>query len=447
MIRPWTAGLLAEASGATVVSDPGGAAGGFAIDSRDCSAGELFVGIPGAQVDGGAYAADVVARGAWGVLVTETHAEAAAAAGGAVLVHADPVAALGAIAADHRARLDCEVIGVTGSSGKTSTKDILTALLAGAGSTVATRGNRNTEIGMPLEILRADGDTDFLVLEMAMRGIGQIAELVRIARPTVGIVVSIGPAHLELLGTIERIAEAKAELIAGLATGSGAVMPSDEPLLDPHRRDDLETLTFGPGGEYQLVGEEDRDLIVSTPDGELRIAVDFSQPHNRTNLLAALAACRHLGVRPPRDLQVEFSSNRGERILLADDILVINDCYNANPSSMSAGLLDLSGEARRRGSRSVAVLGEMLELGPGSSRFHVEVGRSAAESGVGLLVTVGELATGIAEGFGGEAVHFDDAAAAASGLTGLLEAGDTVLVKGSRSVGLDLIAERLQGEG
>lgn len=443
---PWTAERLADASGATVANDSGGSAAGFAIDSREAGPGDLFVGIPGERVDGGSFAAEVIAGGAWGAIVTPDHRDAAALAGGTVLTHPDPVAALGSIAAVHRKTLRCPVIGVTGSSGKTSTKDLLSAVLETSGRVVATRGNRNTEIGMPLEILRADGDTDFLILEMAMRGSGQIAELTRIARPTVGVIVSIGPAHLELLGSIEAIAAAKAELIAGLEPGSLAVLPAGEELLEPHIRTDLETVTFGEGGDVRLVSARGRELTVSQRGAESTVSVDFDQPHNRTNLLAALAVAEHLGVRPPRDLEVGFSARRGERIRLDRDVTLINDCYNANPSSVSAGLADLREEVLRRGGRSVAVLGDMLELGPQSERFHAELGAEAERCGVGLLVTVGPLAEMIGARFGGTSVHFADAGAAAAGIDGLLMAGDTVLVKGSRSVGLDAVTSALTGE-
>ena len=443
MSRRWTATALAEASGATVIADPGGSASGFAIDSREVAPGELFIGIPGATVDGGSFAAPVIESGAFGALVTAPFVEGAVEAGGVVLEHPDPVAALGSIAAAHRSRLDCPVIGITGSSGKTSTKDILEAILSDAGRTLATRGNRNTEIGMPLEILRADEATDFLVLEMAMRGSGQIAELAAIARPTVGVIVSIGPAHLELLGSLEAIAAAKSELIAALEPGSGAVMPADERLLDPHFRDDLTTVTFGEGGDLQLAREDGRHLTVSRGGEEIEITVDFDQPHNRRNLLAALAAAGLVGVRPPSDLHVRFSSGRGERLVLEGDILVINDCYNANPASVAAGLADLERESSGRGERSVAVLGDMLELGPAEVEFHESIGAAAARAGVGFLITVGERSLATARGFGGSGVHFEDAASAALAVRELLQPGDTVLVKGSRSVGLEAVVKAL----
>lgn len=443
----WTAEELARDSGAEILSDPGGAATGFAIDSREVEAGDLFIGIPGERVDGGNFAAGVIEAGAWGALVTPAAAEAIGDPGGVVLVHPDPVRALGSLAGAHRASLECPVIGVTGSSGKTSTKDILASLLATEGETLASRGNRNTEIGMPLEILRAGPETRFLVLEMAMRGRGQIERLAEIAKPDLGVIVSIGPAHLDLLGSIEAIAAAKSELIEGLAPGSVAVIPSDEPLLDPHRRDDLKMVTFGPGGDVELLEADGRLLTISAFGTGHKVSVNFDQPHNRVNLLASIAAAEAVGVRPPSDLGVAFSALRGERIGLQDGVLVINDCYNANPSSVSAALDDLAEESARRGGRSVAVLGDMLELGPQERDFHVATGRDARQHGVGLLVTVGPLAKAMVDGFDGESVSVSTARDAADAVPGLLEEGDTVLVKGSRGVGLDLLTERLREQG
>ncbi len=443
----WTAARLASESGAATLNDPGGAATGFAIDSREVKPGDLFVGIPGERVDGGSFASAVIEAGAWGALVTPDSGESLGETRGAVLVHPDPVVALGSLASAHRASLACPVIGVTGSSGKTSTKDILASLLSTAGETLASRGNRNSEIGMPLEILRLGEGTRFAVLEMAMRGSGQIATLAEIAKPDLGVIVSIGPAHLDLLGSIEAIAAAKAELIAGLAPGSVAVIPSDEPLLDPHRRDDLRMVTFGPGGDVELLAADGRQLTISAFGAEREVKVNFDQPHNRSNLLAAVAVAESIGVRVPRDLDVSFSALRGERIPLGDEVLLINDCYNANPSSVSSALEDLAEESDRRGGRSVAVLGDMLELGPDEREYHVDIGRQAEDRGVGLLVTVGPLAAAMAEGFAGRTVSLSTAQDAQGVVPGLLANGDTVLIKGSRGVGLEALTERLRERG
>ena len=319
------------------------------------------------------------------------------------------------------------MVGITGSTGKTSTKDVLAAMLAPERRIVATAQNLNTEIGLPLTVLGAPPGTEVLVLEMAMRGAGQIAELAAIAEPDVGVIVNVGPVHLELLGSVEAIAATKAELIAALRPGGTAVVPAAEPLLEPHRRADITTVTFGPGGD-----------VAELPAG---LTLPFTSAHMRTNALAALAAARAVGVEPAGELRVALSSLRGQRIELPRGIVVVNDCYNANPMSMRAALDDLAASAP---GRRVAVLGDMLELGPGERRFHEQVGAHARERGVDLLVTVGPRAEHMAAPFGGAAHHAADAGAAAALVGDLLEDGDTVLVKASRGVGLEVVAESLQ---
>jgi UDP-N-acetylmuramoyl-tripeptide--D-alanyl-D-alanine ligase len=452
---------------------------GVTIDSRRLRPGDLFVALPGERVDGGLYAQQALAAGAWGVLVTPAHAArlaadaalAGAGAGldasggtgggaraGAVLAHPEPLAALQALARAWRRALGAKVVAITGSTGKTSTKDILAALLDPHLRTAASPQNLNTEIGLPLAVLAAPPGTEALVLEMAMRGPAQIAELVVIAEPDVGVIVNVGPVHLELLGSLEAIAAAKAELIAGMAPGTTVVTPAREPLLAPHLRSDLKSVTFGEGGDFELgaspaAGEvailehahEPGASARSTQDDADRSIVvrpSFSQSHNLRNLLAAVAAARALGITPSGKLDVAFSALRGERVALADGIVLINDCYNANPMSMRAALDDLAASAP---ARRVAVLGDMLELGAERGpALHREIAAHASAGGVELLIAVGPQAAEMGEAFaGGEVRLVPDAAAAAALLPGLLRPRDTVLVKGSRGVGLELVAERL----
>jgi UDP-N-acetylmuramoyl-tripeptide--D-alanyl-D-alanine ligase len=455
-MRSWSVHQIAAAAAGTVVVEPAPVPGGrdpgptrTVVDSRLAGPGDLFVGVGGSNVDGGAYAADALARGAWGVLVGRPHAAAAAGAArpGAVLAHEDPLAALGMLAGAWRGELGAHVVGITGSTGKTSTKDILAALLGDWFSTVASPENHNTEIGMPLTILAAPPGTEALVLEMAMRAPGQIAELAEIARPDVGVVVNIGPVHLQQLGSIEAIAAAKAELIAGLPEGATAVIPAAEPLLDRHRRAALQTVTFGPGGDVSLDGVDARGVVsIAAPGRTIAVQPSFRQAHNLTNLLAATAAALALGVVPDGVLDVRFSAMRGERVELPGGVLVINDCYNANPMSMRAALDDLAATAL---GRRVAVLGDMLELGPGELALHRDIGAHAARGGVDVLVTVGERAPAIAQGLPqGASVEVHSAAdadAASQLLADLLRSGDTVLVKASRGMRLERITEALQG--
>ena len=432
-MRDWSPDRVAHAAGARLAAPAPHAAGParVVIDSRDVGAGDLFVGLTGGNVDGGRFAPQALAGGAWGVLVGPEHADAARCAPPGVLLAADdPLAALGRLATAWRRSLGAQVVGITGSTGKTSTKDLLAGMLAPHRRIVATAQNLNTEIGLPLTILGAPPGTEVLVLEMAMRGAGQIAELAAIAEPDVGVIVNVGPVHLELLGTIEAIAATKAELIAALEPGGTAIVPASEPLLEPHRRADVRTVTFGPGGD-----------VAELPAG---LTVPFTSAHMRRNALAALAAARAVGVEPEGEVTVALSSLRGQRIALPDDIVVVNDCYNANPMSMRAALDDLAASAS---GRRVAVLGDMLELGPGEVAYHEEIGAVAATAGVDLLVTVGPLAAHIGAAFeGGTHHHVDDARAAAALLPDLLEPGDTVLVKASRGVGLEVVAQTLEAE-
>lgn len=437
---------IAAAIGATGVHAPDSARRSTPdraeIDSRRTGAGDLFFGLPGANVDGAAFAPTVIEQGAWGVVVGGEHFDriASESSSAAVFGVEDPVAALGALARAWRRRLGARVIGVTGSTGKTSTKDILAALLGKSLNVVATPANLNTEIGMPLTILSAPQGTEVLVLEMAMRGAGQIDELAQIAEPDVGCIVNVGPVHLEQLGSVEGVAAAKAELIAALAPSATAIIPADEPLLEPHHRADLATVTFGPGGDVRIDGEdESSELRIQTPHGEVLLRPSFSERYLRRNLLAAVACAQAIGAPVDGELKVNFSALRGEVSEVLGGVTLINDCYNANPVSMRAALDNLTAA----GGRKIAVLGGMGELGADSDRFHHEVAAHAASSGVDMLVTVGELAGAYGDSYEGAIEHVATPEAAAYVVRKSAEPGDTVLVKGSRSVGLEKVGEIL----
>jgi UDP-N-acetylmuramoyl-tripeptide--D-alanyl-D-alanine ligase len=459
-MRGWDARRIAEIAGAQVVAQPAPAAPGAAerppgprgasVDSRELQPGELFVGLRGEREDGGGYAARALAAGAWGVLVAPEHAAAVAEApgAGAVLAHEDPLHALHVLARAWRRELGArgaKVIAITGSTGKTSTKDILAALLGERVRVAASPANRNTEIGLPLALLAAGEDVEVVVLEMAMRGAGQIAQLTAIADPDVGVIVNVGPAHLQLLGSLEAVAAAKAELIAGLAPGSITVVPAGEPLLARHLREDVRTITFGEGGDVRLAQRRaDGSVLIVHGGEEIELRPSFAQAHNLRNLLAAVAAARALGHTPSGRVEVEFSAMRGQREALANGAVLIDDCYNANPMSMRAAIDDLAETARARG---VAVLGDMLELGPDARRWHREIGEHAGASDVELLVAVGPLAAEMSATFAGEIHCVPDAPAAAALVPGLLRDGDTVLVKGSRGVGLERVVAALRAGG
>ena len=475
------AGLVA---GSTARDSAADAPARAIVDSRQAGPGDLFVGLTGQRADGGAHAPAAIEAGAWGAIVGAAHAGAAAGAaertGARVFESPDPLAALGALAGAWIERLrehGCRVIGITGSTGKTSTKDILLALARPPfeGRVHANRENFNTEVGLPLTVLEAEEGTRLLVLEMAMRGMGQIRDLARTARPDVGVITNIGPVHLELVGTVERVAEAKAELIAELRSGAVCVVPAAEEALHPHLRSDVRTLTFArpatDGGAEAVVGVEavagaaaDVRALAVEPHGEgLRVEVaagaeratlefNFSHAHNVANALAAIGALHALQV-PLAALAagagaVRFSSLRGELLELPGDVVVVNDCYNANPVSMRAALEHLAAVADRRDAqRVVAVLGDMRELGPAAAGFHREAGGQAAAAGVELLLAVGDHAGDYVRGFGGPAEQAPDAAAAAELAARLVRPGDVVLVKASRGVGLERVTEELQAAG
>lgn len=415
------------------------------VDTRVAGAGDLFFGLRGEHVDGGTHAPDALAIGAWGAIVAPEHGERAVHAappGATVIASVDPLSALQALAGAWRRELDCRVVGVTGSTGKTSTKDILSALVGPHRVTHANSENLNTEIGLPLTILEAPPETEVLVLEMAMRGEGQIGELAAIAAPDVGVIVNVGPVHLELLGTVERVAAAKAELLRDLPADGACVVPAGEPLLERHLRDDLDTTTFGPGGDVMLLsfeahGDRHGGIAEIEAHGE-RVLLDlpYSEPYNLLNTLAAVGAAQALGVKPNGAVEVAFSSLRGDIVELAGGVTVVNDCYNANPMSMRAALKHL---AESPAQRRVAVLGEMAELGGAAHAFHREIGEEASALGIDVLITVGRGALDYGYGYDGESYSAPTPEEAGALLAEIALPGDRVLVKGSRSAGLERV--------
>ena len=419
------------------------------IDSRQAGPGALFVGLAGTHVDGGEFAAQALANGAWGVLASDEHALRAAAGGpgdgGVVLACGEPLRALQRLSTAWRRHLGAKVIGITGSTGKTSTKDLLRALVWPQRATQASRANFNTEIGLPLEILAAPEGTEVLVLEMGMRGPGQIAELARIAEPDVAVIVSIGPVHLELLGSIAAIASAKAELITALKPGGTAVTPAGEELLAAHIRRDVDNVSFGEGGDVALIRADAHAVEIDARGERLALQIELPQAHLRRNLLAAVAAAQAIGVTPHGTIALELSPGRGQRLVLPDGTTIIDDSYNANPMSMRAAVEDLAAThaGRGAGGRPVAVLGDMLELGHDERQYHLELGEHASRAGVELLITAGALAAATAEAFDGESYPLADAVEAAALAQELIAPGDTVLVKGSRGVGLEIVVQAL----
>ncbi len=388
---------------------------GIQIDSRRIDEGDLFVAVGG----GGDFIAHALARGA-----------------AATLVPNDPHAALAALGGAVRDRSSARIVGITGATGKTTTKDILAALCTPHRRTVASEGNYNNELGVPLTLARIEPSTEVCVVEMGMRGLGQIAWLASFARPDIGLITNIAPVHLELVGTVENVARAKAELIEALPPGGTAVVPGDEPLLEPYlTRRDLEIRRFGAPtapGRFE-VGER-----------TISLATSYSAPHQLRNTLAALTVCDVLGIPFPDGgtLDVRFSPLREELIELPGGITVINDCYNANPASMQAALEHL--QAIAGGRRKLAVLGGMAELGDSATELHRRVGDGIAAAGLAVLVAVGPLAEEYGAPEGAELRLAADAAEAAEAAAELVRPGDVVLIKGSRAVGLEAVAAKLR---
>jgi UDP-N-acetylmuramoyl-tripeptide--D-alanyl-D-alanine ligase len=323
------------------------------------------------------------------------------------------------------------LVAFTGSVGKTSTKDILAALLRPHVSLVAAEAGFNNEIGLPLTLCRIEPDTEVVVTEMGMRGLGQIRALAEIARPDLGVITAIAPVHLALLGSLENVARAKAELLEALPPGAVAVIPADAPALEPFVPDGLDVRRFPPA-------EADvRDGVTTTRFHGRDVRFAFAARHQADNAVAALTVCEALGVRLPEDVvEVSFSRLRSQESELPGGGLLINDSWNANPVAMRAALTYL--RERADGRRTVAILGEMAELGPEAPRYHAEIGREA--EGIEVVVGVGELARGYEPD--AWAPDADEAVALAREL---VKPGDAVLVKGSRAVGLEVVAEALAG--
>jgi UDP-N-acetylmuramoyl-tripeptide--D-alanyl-D-alanine ligase len=385
------------------------------------------------------------------VVVGSTAAAGLAPAAPRIVV-ADGLAALQRLAAHVRRRAGARVVAITGSAGKTSTKDILAALLRPVARIVATSANLNNEIGVPLTLLEIGDRTEVAVVEMAMRGPGQIRELAQMATPDVGVITAIAPVHLELVGTLEDVAAAKAELIEELRGGT-AVVPAGETLLDRHvGRHQGRVVTFGGDDANVHIVEEERrgtstHVLVDAFGHRGTLDFSFTGGHYLQDALAALAAFLELGYRldEAREgaAQVAFSGLRGAVSELPGGGLLLNDAYNANPAAMRSAVDHLVSIADGR--PTVAVLGDMYELGPGADAFHRAVGEHCVAAGV-RVVAVGDLARDFLTGAAGERwfATVDECIAA---LPETVPPGSAVLVKASRLLRLERVAEALAKAG
>jgi UDP-N-acetylmuramoyl-tripeptide--D-alanyl-D-alanine ligase len=425
---------------------------GAATDSREIKPGELFVAIRGERVDGHEHVDPAFDRGATGAMVSSP-----ATFRGPVVVVEDTGAALLDLADDERRSMTDRVVGITGSTGKTSVKDLAAAVLAIRFRTAASPKSFNTEVGVPLTILNAPPDAEAVVCEMGSRGPGHIAALCRVARPRVGVVTNVGLAHMEMFESPEAVADAKAELVEALPGDGVAVLNADDPVVAGFdHRTEARVLRFGHGADADVRAEDlalDRrgrpSFTLRTPDGAERVELAVSGEHMAWNALAAAAAGTALGLSPGECAsglkEARVSGWRMEVTETAAGVTVINDAYNANPASMAAALKAARWIAGDR--RCVAVLGEMAELGSIGPAEHERVGELVARLGIEELLVVGQAARPIASGAAREGVEpdhielCDTAEDAVATVRDMLRPGDVVLVKGSRVAGLERVAE------
>ncbi|MFJ5266980.1 UDP-N-acetylmuramoyl-tripeptide--D-alanyl-D-alanine ligase [Streptomyces sp. NPDC088358] len=441
------------------IPDPGLQVTGPVVrDSREVEPGSLFVAFAGERVDGHDFARAVVDAGAVAVLASRP-------VGVPAIVVEDVQTALGALARHVVERLGTTLVALTGSAGKTSTKDLIAQVLRSKAPTVFTPGSLNNEIGLPLTALTATEETKYLVLEMGARGIGHIRYLADLTPPKIGLVLNVGTAHIGEFGGREQIAQAKGELVEGLPEDGAAVLNADDPLVRAMAsRTKARVVLFGESGEADVRAENVRltDLgqpafRLHTPSGCSDVTMRLYGEHHVSNALAAAAVAHELGMSADEIARAlseagSLSRWRMEVTERPDGVTVVNDAYNANPESMRAALRALV--AMGRGRRTWAVLGQMAELGDEALAEHDAIGRLAVRLNVSKLVAVGgreaswlQLGAYNEGSWGEESVYVSDAQAAVDLLRSELRPGDVVLVKASRSVGLERVAQALLAGG
>jgi UDP-N-acetylmuramoyl-tripeptide--D-alanyl-D-alanine ligase len=451
-VRPATLAEVAEAMGADLSSArTDTTVSGAAIDSRRVREGDLFFALRG-RTDGADFAPEAHLRGAVATVATRPLDVP-------TLVVDDPEKALQRLARWTLVRPDAAsptVVGITGTVGKTTTKDALATILRHAGMRVsATEGNLNNELGLPLTVLSADPRTEVLVLEMGATHAGDIQHLCSIAPPEVGILTAISPVHLDSFGSLEGLAAAKGELALALPESGAFIAPAGAPGRATGSGRELgRRITFAREGEADLVAsgveghEEGLRFIATLGGASAEVRSPVFGTHLVNPLLAAiggaLALGLDLGVAAEGLSRLRRTGLRGDVYRLREDIVVYDDSYNASPAAVAAVLKYGAEQSGGQGRRLVAVLGGMFELGACAREYHREAGRLAEEVGVDLLVCVGDEARWYAEAFSGKTLFYEDAATAANTLSNHLRAGDYLIVKGSRSVGLDTLTHKLR---
>jgi len=460
----FTAEELAAATGGRWIGVPPPVVEGVCTDTRQPSPGACFVALKGERFDAHDFLADAARAGSACAVVAEARAAALAGkAGLPLLAVPDTLAALGALARFHRRRFHVPLVAVTGSNGKTTTREMIAGILATRGPVLKSEGNLNNEVGVPLTLLRLAPEHGAAVVEMGMSHPGEIGRLAAIAEPQVGVVTNAFPAHLAGLGTVDAVADAKAELYRGLPAGGIAVANADDArMLERAQASGRRLITFATGrgrrGDVVVLEvlshtAEGLSFLLGIGNREVEVRVPLVGAHNAANAAAAAAAAVALGC-SDREIVRGLAGVRpvGRRLRLErlpSGAFLVDDCYNANPASMSAALRTLADLAAAGGARPAAVLGDMLELGPIEAEAHRALGEEAVRSGARLLAffgprSKGGLAAARAAGLPeGDGFHTEDMGALAAFVRERLRPGDVLLVKGSRGMRLERLVEAL----
>jgi UDP-N-acetylmuramoyl-tripeptide--D-alanyl-D-alanine ligase len=454
---PLSLGEIARATGGTSTEGAEVSVAGVSIDSRTIRGGELFVAIAGPRFDGHDFVAEAAGRGARAALV---HRDPPRPAALALVRVGDTTKALADLARHVRGKFHAPVVAITGSAGKTTTKEMTAALLATKGPVLKTERNLNNQYGLPLNLLRLAPEHAAAVLELGMSARGELRMLSAVAQPDVAVITMVAPVHLEFFASVDEIAEAKAEILEGLRPDGVAVLNGDDPRVrkigERHQASGREVVWFGRDRAYEVSAENWRGTVhgmrfdMRIAGETLDVALPLPGPHFLMNFLAAAAVAFRLGVAPDTiaatATTIQAASHRGEVVTLREGITLLDDSYNSNPAAVEAAVqaLDMSAKGRR-----VAFLGDMLELGPTAEERHRQTGEKVAP-GLDALVGVGPLARAFLEGarqagMRAEALqHFPDAAAAAAAAAEIVRPGDAVLVKGSRGVRMEAVVDALK---